>query len=158
MGPQGTQGVQGAQGPAGPTGPSGVINVSSFDVSNWATSLTASSAIAPAICRVTSYTPTTTGQVAIIQISGTALMTPVATATQLYMAAVVSTDGGATFSFAGSTYAVDELNTGAANVGSVIRVPLTQGTSYIFGAGFLSNVTTTLTGTTCMGVVQIVKN
>jgi hypothetical protein len=161
QGPQGPAGATGAQGPAGATGAtgaSGIVTTSSFDAATWGTSLTANTPVAPGACRFTSYTPTTSGQVAVIQISGTAATSATSPVSELYMAPVVSTDGGTNFNFAATAYVIDSLPTGgSANTSTFVRVPLTQGTPYIFGAGFNSSATVTLDATSCLGVMTIVR-
>jgi hypothetical protein len=161
MGAQGVQGVAGptgAQGPAGPAGtqgPSGFITVLNFEAA-WPQALAANTPVVPTTCRTASYTPTTATEVAVIQLSAAGLQTPTATVNYLQMAAAASMNGG-TFTFLGSQYNVDVLNVGSASVSTTLRVPLTQGTAYVFGAIFNAPLAVTLTSASCHGTVLIVK-
>jgi hypothetical protein len=156
QGPQGATGAQGAQGIQGPQGPSGVIMTLGYD-GNWTQTLTAGTAVAPAVCRTGTYTPTTANEVAIIHLSTSALGPVVAGSNILIVATAASINGGA-FGGIASNNAADQINVGSGSITNTLRYPLTQGSSYIFGMIAQSTATVALSSAACNGTVMIVRN
>jgi hypothetical protein len=140
-------------GPAGPTGPSGVIAVRDFEA-DWTQDMTGGTVVFPALCRTTAYTPTTANEVALISMQGTIAPNPAGDF--IFLAPAASQNGGA-MGFVSGWYNIDGMTDGAGSVSTSRRFPLTQGVSYVFGAGFQTQGDVTVVASTCHGVVTIVR-
>jgi hypothetical protein len=140
-------------GPTGPTGPSGVVAVRDFEA-DWTQNMAASTPVFPTVCQTTAYTPTTPNEVAVINLQGTAAPNPAGDF--IFMSAGASQNGGA-FNFISGYYNIDGMSDGAGSVSMSRRFPLTQGVSYVFGAGFQTQGAVTLVAATCHGMVTIVR-
>jgi len=161
IGPQGPAGVAGAQGPAGPVGPTGpsgsaATTTLAFDAA-WPQTLTAGTPATPTVCRTTAYTPTTPGEVAIFTYHASVLTPVSATPSFLVVGPVGFLNGSTNGQIFGTNNDGDAMHVGAANISGSKRIPLTQGTSYVFGMLAQASVTTTPTAASCNGTVIITK-
>ena len=134
-----------------------MITVLNFEGA-WPVTTVASTNITPTTCRTASYTAATANEVAVFQLSGSALQATSATLNIFRGAPAFSTNGGSTFTFAATQYNLDQLNGGVASISSTVRIPLTQGTSYIFAPIFQTTVGVALTAASCHGTILIVRN
>ena len=149
----------GAAGAIGPQGPSGAVTVLDFDASWGPTMLPGNNGntiISPMACRTTPpYVPQTAKEVAVVTFHGTA--SPSAAVNDvLYIDVMVSQNGGA-FNAVTVGYSAESMQDGTANASVSKRIPLTQGTSYVFGTGFSSKAAVSVNAGYCQGVVSIQK-
>jgi hypothetical protein len=155
-GPAGQQGATGPAGPAGPGGPSGTVKVLDFSAS-WSPGdlpgNNGNTLVTPLACRTSSHAAGD-GEVAVIQLAGTG--TPSVDANDvLYIAPMVSVEGGK-FEMKNTTIdAAESLSDGTAHATAMLRYPLQAGKKYLFGAGFASNNPLKISTGYCQGIVTM---
>lgn len=110
--------------------------------------------ITPMVCRTASHTAGL-NEVAIVSFHGTASPS-VATSDLLYIDVMISQNGAA-FTTALSGYSAEGFGDGTAHASVTKRIPLVQGTSYVFGSGFGSNNVMNASVGYCQGTVTIAK-
>ncbi len=95
-------------------------------------------------------------EVAVLTFHGTA--SPSVASTDLLYIDVMMSQNGAAFGTTLTGYAAEGFGDGVASVSVSKRIPLVQGTSYVFGAGFGSNAGLNVAaGAYCQGTVTIAK-
>ena len=157
-GPEGPAGPQGAGWPQGQVGPSGHVKVLNFDARWSSTTLPGNGGatiVTPPACRTESH-PAAAGEVAVIALSGTGA--PAQASTDfLYINSMVSVNGSA-FAKKNIATAGESTSDGTAHASINMRYPLEAGKTYVFGAGFASNSSMTVSPGYCQGAVTIVRS
>jgi hypothetical protein len=158
QGPQGPAGPHGPAGPQGPAGPSGTAKVLSFDAQWSPANLPGNNGntiVTPTACRTQSHVAGP-GEVAVIQLVGTGAPS-VQSNDILYINAMVSVNGTA-FAQKNVNDSANAVTGGTANTSIVVRYPLEADTSYVFAAGFASNMAMTISPGYCHGVITILRS
>ena len=105
--------------------------------------------VTPPACRTESH-PAAAGEVAVIALSGTGA--PAQASTDfLYINSMVSVNGSA-FAKKNIATAGESTSDGTAHASINMRYPLEAGKTYVFGAGFASNSSMTVSPGYCQGV------
>lgn len=111
--------------------------------------------ITPVNCRTSPVYTAATGDVAIVNVHGTAAPSNPVTDV-LYINVMTSVNGGA-FSVQTLTDSAESMSDGTANASVSKRINLVAGWTYVFAAGFSSNSAVTVSTGYCEGTVLIVK-
>jgi len=152
-GPPGAKGDPGQPGAAGEAGAAGVVAVRSFATSNIAPNLPANTPTRPAGCQTQPYVAGA-NESAIVSLDASVLPTVAANAV-VYVSVGAGQNGGALAEIL--PQAVESMSDGVASAGVQALVPLTAGTSYVFGAILESSSAVNLVKSSCTGVATIVR-
>jgi hypothetical protein len=125
-----------------------VVTALNFE-GDWTQNLTATP-ITPASCQTVPHTAGP-NEVAVINFQVTALFQ---TDDYLFLAAAAGENGGA-LAPVNTFYNIDGTSNGVGNVSASALVPLTSGTTYVFGAFIQSNSPVTVDFGLCHGTVSV---